>query len=253
MPAEEVSVVAAGEEARLLALGAARGLEPGARGLGSRLVLALLAEREPEPVEEARVEPAEHVRLILPLVGGACEQQLPVALDDARVVARREPLGAGALGEGEQLGEAEAAVAADARVRRLTGRVAAHERLDHRAAKLLAQVERDVRDPEPVAGPARGDHGLGRAAGALGVGPLRVEPEAQGDADRVLAGAQQRDRAVDAAAHRHGDAAGSRLGAKDLRERVCERVHRELVAADRRRLEQRQARERPLEPFAPPR
>ena len=64
-----------------------------------------------------------------------------------------------------------------------------------------------MRQAERVAGLARGDHGLGRAAGALGVGPLRVEPEPQRDADRVGPGAQQRDRAVDAAAHRDGDAA----------------------------------------------
>src|SRR6185312_1915709 len=166
---EEVAVVAPGEEARLLALGTARGLEARARGLGARLVLALLAEREPEAVEEARIEPGQHVRLILSLVVGAGEEQLPVALDDPRVVAGRQPLGAGALGEREQLGEAEAAVAADARVRRLAGRVAAHERLDHCAAELLAQVERDVRKPSPVTGRAGRQHGLRRAAGALRV------------------------------------------------------------------------------------
>ena len=44
-----------------------------------------------------------------------------------------------------------------------------------------------MRQPERVAGRARGEHGLGRAAGALGVGPVRVEPEAERDADRVRA------------------------------------------------------------------
>ena len=64
-----------------------------------------------------------------------------------------------------------------------------------------------------------------------------------------VAGAQQRDRAVDAAAHRHGDAAGLGSARKTCAERVRERVHGELVTADGRRLEQRQALERPLEPF----
>ena len=163
-------------------------------------------------------------------------------------MAGREALGAGAPREGEQLGEAEAAVAARARVRRLAARVAADEGRDDRAAELLAQVERHVRHAEPVARLACRDHALGRAARALGVGPGRVEPEPQRHADRVRQRAQQRDGAVDAAAHRDGDASGRRLGAEDRPERVCERVDGERLAADRRRLEQRQSREVAVEP-----
>ena len=51
VPAEERPVVVAAEEARLLALGAARGGEPGGGGLGAGLLLGLLSEREPEPAE----------------------------------------------------------------------------------------------------------------------------------------------------------------------------------------------------------
>ncbi len=173
----------------------------------------------------------------------------PAVLGDARVVAGREPVAAGARREREQLGEAEAAVAADARVRRLAARVAADERRDDGAAELLAQVERDVRQPEPVAGLARGDHGVGRAARALRVGPLGIEPEAQRDADRVRHRAQQRDGAVDAAAHRDRRAAGTRLGAEHRPERGRERVDRERLAADGRSLEQRQSDEPAVEPF----
>src|SRR5207302_2448638 len=70
-----------------------------------------------------------------------------------------------------------------------------------------------------------------------------------GDPDRVRARAQEGDSAVDAAAHCDGHA--SRIGcrAEHRPERVRERVHRELGAADSRRLEQRQALERPLEPL----
>ena len=165
-------------------------------------------------------------------------------------MAGREPRGAGALGEREQLGEAEAAVAADARVRRLAARVAADERRDDGAAELLAEVERDVRQAELVAGRAGGEHRLGRAARALGVGPLRIEPEPQRDADRLRARAEERDRAVDAAAHRDRDALRVGLGAEHLPERVRERVDRELVAADRGCLEQGQTFERPSSPGA---
>ena len=60
-----------------------------------------------------------------------------------------------------------------------------------------------------MAGRPRRDHRLGRAARALGVGPVRVEPEPERHADRVRPGAQERDGAIDAAAHRDGDAVRS--------------------------------------------
>src|SRR6185312_8178613 len=94
----------------------------------------------------------EHVRLILALVGGTMQQQAPSMLGDARVVARCEPVAAGASCEGEQLCEPEAPVAAHAWIRRLSSRVAAHERRHDGATELLAQVERHVRQAEAVAG-----------------------------------------------------------------------------------------------------
>ena len=51
---------------------------------------------------------------------------------------------------------------------------------------------------------------------------------------------QQRDRAVDAAAHRDGDALGVRRRAEHRRERVRERVDGKRLAADGSRLEKRQ-------------
>ena len=113
-------------------------------------------------------------------------------LDDARVVARREPGGTDATREGEELGEPEAAVAADARIRRLAAGVTADERLDDRAPKLFAQVERHMRQPEAMARLARGDHRTRRAARAFGVGAVRVEPQPKRHPDRAgpgLAGA----------------------------------------------------------------
>jgi hypothetical protein len=75
-----------------------------------------------------------------------------------------------------------------------------------------------------------------------------VEPEPQRDADGVRARAKKRDGAVDAAAHRDGHAAGGRSSAKDGTDRVRERIDRERLAADPRRLEERQPCRRPLEP-----
>ena len=138
VPAEERAVVVAGEEARFLALGAPRDVEAGALRLGAGRALVLLSEREPDAVELRRIEPGEHVRLVLLRVGAAVKEQLSTVLGDARVMAGREPVAAGACREREQFGEAEAAVAADARVRRLAARVAAHERRDDCAAELLA-------------------------------------------------------------------------------------------------------------------
>ena len=159
---------------------------------------------------------------------------------DPRVVAGREPCRAGAAREGEQLCEAEAAVAARARIRRLAARVPADERLDDRAPELVPQVERDVRDAERVAGLARGDHRLRRAADPLGARTVGIGPEAKRDADRMRPGAQQRDRGVDAAAHRHRDAPGDGAARKTGPDRVRERVDRQRLAADGGRLEQAQ-------------
>ncbi len=117
--AEERAVVVPGEEARLLALRLACRGEAGALGLRTRLVLRLRAEREPQPVEETRVEPREHVALVLARVRAAGEQEVSAVPHDPRVVAGGKAPGARALGEVEQLGEAKRAVARGAGVRRL--------------------------------------------------------------------------------------------------------------------------------------
>ena len=101
--------------------------------------------------------------------------------------------------------------------------------------------------PEPMAGLAGGDHRIGRAAGSLGARAGRVEPQAERDADRVRSGAQERDCAVDAAAHRDRDPAWTAGGREDRRNRVCERVGGESLAGDAGGLDQGQAVERPLE------
>ena len=92
-------------------------------------------------------------------VGGAGDEAHAVSLDDARVVAGPEPARAGPGGEREQCVEPEGAVAAAAGVRSLSARIAVDEGRDDGSTKLLAQVERDVREPERVAGLAGGHDG----------------------------------------------------------------------------------------------
>src|SRR5438874_1788754 len=88
----------------------------------------------------------------------------------------------------------------------------------------------------------------GSAARALRVGTVGIEPEAKRHSDRLRESAQERDRTVDAAAHRHGGPTRRGFRVEDGTDRVRERVDRERLAADRRRLQQCQADERPLEP-----
>src|SRR5579884_1881385 len=145
VPTEEGAVVVACEEACLLAFRTAGGREAGALRLGPGRLLVLVAEREHDPRELLRVERGEHVALVLGRVRSAGEEEGAVPLDDARVVPGGEPPGSGAPREGEQLGEAEAAVAARARVWRPPARIATDERRDDGAAELLAQVEGHVR------------------------------------------------------------------------------------------------------------
>ena len=246
---EERAIVVAGEEARLLALGALRDRESRARRFRSRCVLVLLAEREPDAPELLRVETREHVRLILRAVGTAMQEHAAAMLRDTRIVAGRKPVAAGAPRKREQLGEAEAAVAADARIRRLAARVSPHERRHDRAAKLLAQVERDVRKAEPVARLARRDHGFGRAAG-----PVRVRARrgrARGEASRRSRSGPARSSATALStppliATAVRPATGSARKTGPIAFASASTAKR--LAADRGSLEQRQPGERTFEP-----
>ena len=62
------------------------------------------------------------------------------------------------------------------------------------------------------------------------------------------AGSQHGDGAVDAAAHRNRDAAGTPLRLEDLPDRGREGLDGQRLAPDRRRLDERQPGERPIEP-----
>jgi len=133
----------------------------------------------------------------------------PGVLDDAGVMAGQQPLGADPLGEVDHRRQSHLAVAEDAGVGGAALGVAADEAIDDAAAKVLLEVEREVRDAELVGERAGAEDGLGRAAGLGPVG-LGVGPELDGDGDDVgafLAGEQRGDGAVHAAGHGYGYAA----------------------------------------------
>jgi hypothetical protein len=243
---EEVAIVGAGEKARLLALwpfGDAKTRRP---SRAARLLLARVAEREPEPRDRRRIERSEHVALVLVLVGRTRKQQAPAMAPQTRVVTRREPCGADSIGEHEQVVEPKSPVARRTRVGRLAPRVPLDERRDHGPAKRLALIERDVRDPEPVTERpclANGERG---AARTLGAGPGRVEPESKRYADGLVPlglHPEQSDGAVDPAAHGDRHPPGARRAPHGGTDRCSERVHRERRTADRRGFEEQQTGE----------
>ena len=188
---------------------------------------------------------ARHVGLILGGVGPAGDEGGPRAALDPGVVAGRDPDGPEPVGRIRDRREAERAVAAHARVGRAAAGVRRDELVDDRSLELLAQVDRKVRDAEGVARPPRGPHRVGRAAGPLGVGRVRVDPQPKGHADGLhprLERLGERDGRVDAAAHRHDDPGrvGIEPGRRRCRcERGMKRIGRKRRAAARggRRLE----------------
>lgn len=169
-------------------------------------------------------------------------------LDDPRVVPRRERVRTGSVREREQPGEAKAAVAMDARVRRLAAFVAAHERFDYRATKLLAQVKRHMGDTERVTGRACSKDGIGRAAGTLRIGPIGIEPKPQSDADRIRQRLEQRHCTVDAATHRNRNPSDRPRSAKNGPDRVGERIDSKRLPTNGSSLEQSQPDKRTIEP-----
>ena len=105
------------------------------------------------------------------------------------------------------------------------------ELVHHLGAEAVAQVERHVRDAEGVAGGAGGAHRGGEQQARSVSGRLRVDPQPQGDADRLEArthGLEQCDSAVHAAGHRHRDPVLGRRergGVEGAGDRLVERVH----------------------------
>ena len=123
---------------------------------------------------------------------------------------------------------------------RSRARTASRSRGGSPRARRASRAGARARGTAPRApAPPRASSRRASASGPSGSSQRRsVTPTAFGP------GAEQRDRAVDAAAHRDGDALGVGRGAEDLSERVRRARRPRALPADRRRLEQRQPGER---------
>jgi len=91
------------------------------------------------------------------------------------------------------------------------------------------------------------ENGIGRATGALRVGPIGIEPEPQRDADGVRQGLEQRNGAVDTAAHSNGNATGRTRSPKHRPDRIRERINSECLPTNGSSLEQSQPNKRTLQ------
>ena len=163
--------------------------------------------REPDR-EQARVEPGEHVGLILRGIGAAREEQAAAVLGEAGVVAGDELLGADPAARrrgGRRSGSCRCSGCTGSASRRARSRA---RTATTTAAEALAEIERHVREPE------RGGRSPARRAptrassSALGARARGIRPEPQSHADRSWPASrarEQRHRAVDPAAHGDGD------------------------------------------------
>ena len=128
------------------------------------------------------------------------------------------------LGEREHRIDANVSVADHARVRGAARAIAVDEGADDLSAKLLLQVEREVRDPELVRDAASAQHRQRRAA-ALGRVRSLVGPQLHRDGDDVGAAValrQRGDRRIDTAAQRHEHAVALPRRVSELAARCCE-------------------------------
>src|SRR4051794_19612005 len=230
---EERARVRAGQEAEVLALGLLRHGQLVAPRDRTRVVLALeLAERKPDAAERLRLQPGEHVGLVLAAIHRGTDERAVRVPRDSGVVTRREARGAEVLRQREHRVEAHDAVAANARVRRAPGRMLADEVVDDRAAEAVTHVEGEVRDAHPVRECPRDGDGLRRAA-ASGAVRGGVVPELERDRENLVPGVEGElcgHRAVHAPAHRHEGALGrdGRAGReRRAAERLVQRVRRE--------------------------
>ena len=244
VPVEERAVVAAAEEADLLALPRARRGEAEARRARSR-TSASCGRRAGSRAAPARRSDA----------GRACSSG-PSRRRRGRRAARRRARRCARSGRcaraprpaapaaSTSSSQPEVAVAGRARVRRLPRLVAGDEAGHDGVAEGVTKVERQVRKPALVAEIARPAHAARRAAGAVGVGRVRVDPELQRDAERLGRRLGERDGRVDAA--RTSPRPPGRRRARSRRARRRRRARR----GRRRRRPRRSARRAPATPQA---
>ncbi len=162
-------------ESTLLATG-----RPASGGDLAHLRLLILAERKAHARKRLGAQRGEHVGLVL----GGIGRDLQQAVLDAGVMAGGERRAAQAVGELEHRVEPHVAVTADAGVWGVTCLVGGDERLDHAAAELLTEVQREVWKADLV-GERAGLGDRARGAAALLRVILGVGPELEGHRDRL--------------------------------------------------------------------
>ncbi len=157
-------------ETDLLAVGLLGDVESHPLGDGPDRRLLELTDGEQHVVELGGREPVQEVGLVLGRIDAAREPRDAVGVtDDSRVVPGRKELGTLNRHPREQVGELQAVVAHDARVRRTAPRVGRRELRHHLGLERVPEVQRVVGDAEQVAHAAGIANGRHRAAAALDV------------------------------------------------------------------------------------
>ncbi len=210
---DERGVIAARDEADVLAVGLCRHRQIEAPRQRARLVLGHATQREVQEGELHARRREEEIALVAAIIGSAMQLRPACAVDAAHVMPGGERVGAEIARRRQQVAELHRLVAAHAGDRRLAARVGIGEIVDHVAAEAALVVEHVMRDAQPL-GDARGvmDVLPGAACALLRQGRA-VVVELQRDADDVepLLDQQRRGhRAVDAAGHGDDDAAVAR-------------------------------------------
>jgi hypothetical protein len=206
---DEGVVPARGDEAELLAFPFGGAGQPAPQGVAPHLGFGRLTERKLEPLELLFGKRVEEVALVLVAIFGAMELD-PVAVPHRpRVVARRHLRSAEPIGQREELGHFDGAVARDAGAGRAAREVGVDERIDDFTREELAPVERVVGNAEVVGDAAGVVLVLRSAAAPAHRSVVGVVPEMQGDADDVVAPVDEPrrgDGGIHPPAHGHDDA-----------------------------------------------
>src|SRR6266516_1452220 len=114
----------------------------------AHLALGHRAQWKGDARKSLAIEVVQHVRLVLGRIGAFVQLRPTRAVDDPRVVPRREAVEAEVQYPPEHEVEADERVAANAWVRRAALEVLAMERLDHAFAELALEVPAVIRNAE---------------------------------------------------------------------------------------------------------
>ena len=206
--AQQVAVVAGGNETDLLRFGLGRGDETHRARARSDLRLGELAQRKPESRQQRAGKTPEEVGLVLPGVASAEEGGLPVHDAGPHVMPGSDGVATEQRAAPEQIPKLGVRIAPDAGVGRASARILGDEVVDDVAGEFLLHVEDVVGYSQRAGDPARVHDAVEPATGARGSRFLLVAERLHGRADELMAplGQQRgRDRGVDPPGHGHQD------------------------------------------------